>query len=890
MGASSLMRATPDLRLPGVYFIPPVRPAGLELPLLDVAAFVGFAERGPLHLPVPVDDLSTYRAVFGGELPLAWEPGGQLVYANLPRAVAGFFANGGRRCYVVRVAGGGAACARLRVPGIVALSEKSDPKLAALRASSVGRWAARLRLGTRLQSTPLPPEAFQVQGARRLAWLMGNAPDAIRPGDLLRLTLTDGSRWLFPVIGVDRSTIVPGNAVVSAQHAWRLNTVVSASPPLATGRVFRLTMDGQEWLDVSGVTVPGKQMIQFELAGSDAGEIRRGDVLQLALGDGTVHLFPVAEHRLLPELTSPPGLAFPPTQRVSVGATVTLQLPAGTLPAADVWGVERLRFDLLVREGDIQRLNVGEVAFNVGHPRFWGEVVLLESSPLYHRPPGSGARQAARSETTTSVGDTQAARAARQFREVRGDARIEAVERGRLDVAGLAGLLAPVDPNAAGALTYLPLYVPAVVTEDDFVGPAENDAGDDGLGIFDPALFVDRYLVPSPANPAAGESARTLKQAAFDRYYIQNRRLRGMHSLMFVDEVALLSVPDGAHRRWERTDTKPAADPTPEPPAPELQPTFVACDQVVEESAVDAGGMTLPAKEAVQLDLPVLRPPASFKNEPLLAIQHAVLDLCQARSDVVGILTLPRHFEKRQCIAWQEALRQRLGLPDWGQTIGEAQNIADLSYVAVYHPWLWLADEDSADGLRAVPCDGAICGTIAARERERQVWVAPANVPLQDVLGLTPAFPADDWAELFERQFNLIRPEPTDFRAMSAHTLSGERSLLQMSVRRLMILLREVALDRGMDFVFASNHEHFREGVRVMLENVLHFMFERGAFAGATPRQAFRVVTDASVNTPQDIDQGRFIAKIQVAPSQPMEFITVLLTRVSEGLLLATEV
>jgi phage tail sheath protein FI len=75
-----------------------------------------------------------------------------------------------------------------------------------------------------------------------------------------------------------------------------------------------------------------------------------------------------------------------------------------------------------------------------------------------------------------------------------------------------------------------------------------------------------------------------------------------------------------------------------------------------------------------------------------------------------------------------------------------------------------------------------------------------------------------------------------------------------------------------------------------MLENVLRFMFERGAFAGATPDQAFRVVTDASVNTPQDIEQGRFIAKIQVAPSQPMEFITVLLTRVSEGLLLATEI
>jgi hypothetical protein len=488
------------------------------------------------------------------------------------------------------------------------------------------------------------------------------------------------------------------------------------------------------------------------------------------------------------------------------------------------------------------------------------------------------------------VKDTHAAQVAWQFWSAQGSARIEAVESGRLDVAGLAGLLAPVDPDVADQLAYLPLDMLAVVTEDDFVGPAEGDAGDDGLEAFDPALFVDPYLVPSPANPAAGESARTLKQAAFDRYYIQNKRLYGVHSLMFVDEVALLSVPDDVHRHWEQVDAKPSANPPPQPPAPAPQPTFVTCDQVVEEPVSDVTISASPAWETVQLDLPVLQPVVSFSNDALLAIQHALLDLCQARGDVVGILALPRHFEKRQCIAWQENLRQRLGLPDWGKTIEEAQDVADLSYVAVYHPWLWLADEDTAEGLRAVPCDGAVCGMIAARERARQAWVAPANVPLQDVLGLTPIFSTDDWAELFDRQFNLVRPEPVDFRAMSAHTLSGEKSLLQVSVRRLMILLRKVALDRGMDFVFASNHEHFREGVRVMLENVLRFMFERGAFAGATPDQAFRVVTDASVNTPQDIEQGRFIAKIQVAPSQPMEFITVLLTRVSEGLLLATEI
>jgi phage tail sheath protein FI len=289
-------------------------------------------------------------------------------------------------------------------------------------------------------------------------------------------------------------------------------------------------------------------------------------------------------------------------------------------------------------------------------------------------------------------------------------------------------------------------------------------------------------------------------------------------------------------------------------------------------------------------ELPVLEPADEFQITSLLEIQQAIITMCKARGDVVGILTLPLHFGKRECIEWQEDLRQRLRLPRRRSVFNDVRDIVDLSYVAIYHPWLLVADANAPDGLRPIPCDGAVCGMIAARERQRQVWIAPANAPIQRVLGLMPEFSTDDWADLFNLQFNLVRSEPRDFRVMSAHTLSDERNLLQVSVRRLMILLRKIAIERGMDFVFESNHERFREGIRVMLEDLLQFMFERGAFSGAAADQAFRVITDVSINTPQSVEQGRFIAQIQVAPSQPMEFITVLLTRIGEGALQATEV
>ncbi len=94
----------------------------------------------------------------------------------------------------------------------------------------------------------------------------------------------------------------------------------------------------------------------------------------------------------------------------------------------------------------------------------------------------------------------------------------------------------------------------------------------------------------------------------------------------------------------------------------------------------------------------------------------------------------------------------------------------------------------------------------------------------------------------------------------------------------------------GMDYVFQPNHERLRLGMQVALEDFLRFLFQRGAFAGRSEVEAFRVIADNSVNPPQGVEQGRVVMIIQVAPSQPLEFITVQLLRSGEGELLVTEV
>jgi uncharacterized protein len=111
----------------------------------DVAAFIGIAQRGPLDTPVAVESLRQFSTHFGDFI-----GGGYLAYA-----VHGFFANGGRRCWVVRVAqrefaGGfdgeaGAPAAGARNAAID-ISDTNGRRALQITASSPGSWGNMLSL------------------------------------------------------------------------------------------------------------------------------------------------------------------------------------------------------------------------------------------------------------------------------------------------------------------------------------------------------------------------------------------------------------------------------------------------------------------------------------------------------------------------------------------------------------------------------------------------------------------------------------------------------------------------------------------------------------------------------------------------------------------------
>jgi hypothetical protein len=944
-----------NIRLPGVYFISPPREAPPTLPPLDGAGFVGFAERGPINVPIKIEDLSVYTAVFGGDLVLAREEDGRAVYANLPSAVTAFFANGGRRCWVVRVAGQSATRSRLRVPGLVVVSTSRNPRLATIKASSEGGWSAGLRTGARLQVTPLPASAFTIKDSTTVEWKTGGAPQALNTGDLLRLTLADRSQWFFPISLLAQTANANGEASVDLKSptAWRLLGPADFSGTVSVARTHLVGPDQAEELQVTGdlqaepriqPQVPSENLL-FTLTGDDAQKIDRGSILHIRLGNGSAFLFPVDS------VQTKPAAGSPQVAQIVASSPTVLNLtaqPLALLAPAEPLKVERMRFDLYLWQGRERRPPISDLSFNQPHPRFWGDVVFPESSSLSSQTPVDSAAQTA-------------AIAARLFRLMQDDVISVEEQNNHLGSAALAALLAPVDTPEV-EVSYLPVGMLSVISEQDIVAPEAGDIGSDGLDRFDPNVFLDDYLVPN-RNDQTGRAASLIGDG-FDRVFVQNKRLRGLHSLLFIDEVALLAAPDAVQRDW-----KAVAVPEPEPPVPDnltqppypcspkkgefsdcvppevldvqpasgplaggsavvitgsgfVQPSGVvvrfgdrkAVNVIVTSPTtlqcltpqglqagmvaveVETGNGIASKPDAYSYDAPpgpTMPSPtliADFDSGPLMDIQQALVNFAQARSDVLCVLTLPAHFEKRQCIEWLEGFRTRLRLPKRRSSFNDVRDLADLSYAAVYHPWLLISDTTAPNRTRSIPGDGAVCGMIASRELAKQVWVAPANTQIQGVLGLLPVISDEDWADLFDLQFNLVRREPRDFRAMSAHTLSDTRDLLQISVRRLLIQLRKAALERGMEYVFRPNNEHFREAVRLEMDSLLRLMFAGGAFTGAVPEEAYEITTSASVNTPQSVDQGRFIAEIRVAPSEPMEFITVLLTRIGEDQLQATEV
>lgn len=945
---------------------------------MDIAAFVGFAESGPLHTPVPVEDAVRFREIFGRDVRLGHDvETGRAIQSTLGPTVEAFLANGGQRCQVVRVGDPTTQPTRFKLPYIVRAHGEIDFAPVELVARSPGTAFDELRAGTVLRLEQLIPTEFTIP------------TDSPRGDDLC------------------------------GGHDFRLRITPSATVP-EVGELIELRFGREE--------VDGDRKVELVLRFFvDAVAHRPGEVDVC----GSRGYWFVPESELSSPIVSPAvdddEVEDPlvPIGRADGGARFAARF-ASSPPHLPV--VHMLRFDLLAWRGDDLVARLSNLAFCSAHDRFFGD--LPDDERLF------GRRSLACAPGAEPIDPVESP----LWRDA---------DTPRFPFAAFE-----VHNKHVGPTDFLPAKMPRKVRpeRDSAVRPADDSPlARNGLQRITAELFFDAVLASVRVGSLLGE-------AEHERYIVC-RELTGLHSLLGVAEVTILSLPDAVHVYGEldtpetkplvaphleqidrpsghdidltwtavagatsyvvESDTSPAFDQTRRTVATESNAAtlsfpplcvqtrcfrvramrygepgpwsntrvvdfpsrdFIDCNRrnpadweivltaaslgspgewllswYTESDAVDsplipawpvelqeAGDMGFQTTrviapsdfhshrvspslasvrfyrvrivddadrgpwsntvciDPVNADNQPASPLSHFQRDELLDVHRAALRFCAARGDLLAVLSLPLKDRERDIDVWRSNLTSPLvDRSSFGASRGvdDAPIVPPLSigerfilrYGSVYHPWVVRSaargDEPTNSPRTAayIPPDGFVCGTMARLALERGAWIAPANRALVDSLGPVRELSPDGRVHLAGKQINVIHRVGRPTIADGADTLAEEHHLRPIGVRRLLILLRRLALREGETYVFEANNNDFRNQVRHRFERLLSTMFVNGAFAGGVREQAYRVVVDESVNTPQSVDRGRFIVELRIAPARPMAFLTVRLVQSGSG-------
>ena len=201
------------------------------------------------------------------------------------------------------------------------------------------------------------------------------------------------------------------------------------------------------------------------------------------------------------------------------------------------------------------------------------------------------------------------------------------------------------------------------------------------------------------------------------------------------------------------------------------------------------------------------------------------------------------------------------------------RDIFDTTYAAMYHPWLQVFDPLDKKNI-PIPPSGSVMGIYARSDNTRGVHKAPANETVRACVGLDCQFNKGEQDILNPKGVNLIRSFPgMGIRIWGARTVSSDPSWKYVNVRRLFIFLEESIKANTNWAVFEPNDEVLWVRVKRTLEVFLTGLWRDGSLAGSSPEEAFFVNIGRETMSQDDIDNGRLVCVIGVAPVKPAEFV-----------------
>ena len=223
-------------------------------------------------------------------------------------------------------------------------------------------------------------------------------------------------------------------------------------------------------------------------------------------------------------------------------------------------------------------------------------------------------------------------------------------------------------------------------------------------------------------------------------------------------------------------------------------------------------------------------------------------------------------------------LRYRFALLDSaeGQTIAEVRALRarfDTSHAALYYPWIMVPDPLTAAPLQ-LPPSGFVAGICARSAAERGVHKAPANEVVRLAIGLETSIGKSVQEVLNPEGINCFRAfAGRGIRLWGARTASSDPVWKYVNLRRYFAYV-EHSIDKGTQWaVFEPNGETLWASVRRVIESFLLAEWRGGALVGDSAKEAFFVECDRTTMTQDDLDNGRLICLVGMAPLRPAEFV-----------------
>lgn len=234
-----------------------------------------------------------------------------------------------------------------------------------------------------------------------------------------------------------------------------------------------------------------------------------------------------------------------------------------------------------------------------------------------------------------------------------------------------------------------------------------------------------------------------------------------------------------------------------------------------------------------------------------------------------------------------ELLRDRFAViaaPLTDNDAGAMLKPRDTSYAAYYTPHVRVVDPLTSSTDLVSPV-GHLAGIFARTDVLRGVHKVPANEVVRGIVTtdinamrkpLAVTFGKREQDILNPKNINVIRDFRSDGRGIRVYggrTMSSDSTWLYINVRRLLLYIEE-SIDEGTQWVvFEPNDEPLWSRVRQSVRNFLLLTWRTGALQGQKEEEAFFVKCDRSTMTQADIDAGRLICHIGVAPVKPAEYV-----------------